>query len=92
MINLFQDFGGLPVIFVRFNPDGYTDNNSKRHQYTKSRETRLLKTLNSVLLHQPKELLSVIYLYYNGDDGINKVINIDYENMLTNEIDIIFED
>ena len=92
MINLFQDFGGLPTIFVRFNPDGYTDNNGKRHQYSKSRETRLLKTLNSLWLHQPKDLLSVIYLYYNGDDGKNKIINIDYENNNINEVEIILED
>ena len=91
MINLFQDFGGLPVVFVRFNPDGYTDNNDKRHQYAKYREIRLLKTLNSLMLHQPKELLSVIYLYYNGDDGMNKVIEIDYENNNINEVEIIFE-
>ena len=86
MINLFQDFGGLPVVFVRFNPDGYTDNNGKRHQYTKSRETRLLKTLTSLILHQPKEFLSVIYLYYNGDDGVNKTFEIDYDNNTSNII------
>ena len=90
MINLFQDFGGLPVVFVRFNPDGYTDNNCIRHQYTKSRETRLLSTLNSLMLHQPKDFLSVIYLYYNGDDGINKVTNIKYESNNINDAEIIF--
>ena len=92
MINLFQDFGGLPVVFVRFNPDGYTDNNGKRHQYTKSREIRLLHTLNSLMLYQPKDMLSVVYLYYNEDDGVNKIFKIDYENNRTNEIELIFKD
>jgi hypothetical protein len=92
MINLFQDFGGLPVIFVRFNPDGYTDNKNKRIQYNKAREKRLLTTLNSLLIHIPKDLLSVIYLYYNGDDGTNKIISVDYEKNNVKEYEIIFED
>jgi hypothetical protein len=98
MINLFQDFGGVPVIFIRFNPDKYVNNKGERfNTYDKSRETRLLKTLRSLIVHIPKELLSVIYLYYNGDDGNNKIVDIDYENNNVNEhkmkeYEIIFED
>ena len=36
-----------------------------------------------------KDLLSVIYLYYNGDDGVNKIIEINYESNNTDS-NIIF--
>ena len=44
------------------------------------------------MLYQPKDMLSVVYLYYNEDDGVNKIFKIDYENNRTNEIELIFKD
>jgi hypothetical protein len=79
MINLFQDQGGTPVVFVRFNPDGYTDAVGKRHQWTTGRGTKLLDTLTQLRTHPPEHVLSVVYLYYDGfDANVVKVEKIDY--------------
>ncbi len=31
MMTLFKDLGDRPIVFIRFNPDGYIDDNKKRH-------------------------------------------------------------
>ena len=69
MVNIHQDVGGgLPVVFIRYNPDSYKDcnNNNIRAKNIISRHTKLIETLNSVRLHKPTDHLSV--LYYNGHD------------------------
>ena len=79
MINTCTDFGGLPVCFIRYNPDGYKNNLGEKITSTKGRENRLINCINSCLLHPPMEILTCIYLYYDGDNGENKIVNIDID-------------
>jgi hypothetical protein len=88
MITLFQDEGGSKTAFVRYNPDSYVDKDGKRHgKNTKqaSREKRLVQAIRGLIHHPPKAMLSAAYLYYDGDDGLNHVTQIDYENNRTSE-------
>lgn len=72
MINITQDFGGIPVIWVRFNPDSYVDNKGVKHRKNLSgRMPNLIKTLHRLELHIPDILFSVLYLYYDGFDKNN---------------------
>ena len=82
MIMLHQDFGGAPVIFIRYNPDKYIDWQGKKHAETSiiDRETILLNLLKD--LKNIKEYnipLSVYYLFYDGFNPADiKPIKLDY--------------
>jgi hypothetical protein len=68
MIMLHQDFGGKPVVFLRFNPDTY-QSPVKCVDY-KGRERILLDLLNSFRnVKEIKYPLLVCYLFYDGFDG-----------------------
>jgi hypothetical protein len=90
MIQLHQDFGGTPVIFIRYNPDGYTDQLGKKHKgrnQNPQREKRLVDLIQKIrkktrVFADP----SVYYLYYDGEDGINKMIVMEYYNSSTKEL------
>jgi peroxiredoxin len=70
MINIGQSFGGIPVYFIRWNPDDYSpeDHNkdpeevSKRHKLVGD----LIRDIKSGRHLLPKGLLSVFYMYYDG--------------------------
>lgn len=82
MINLFQDFGGSHLTFIRYNPDNYIDNTFvKRNGSSTMNHKRLISAIKSFELHPPKEPLTVMYLCYDGDDGCNKLLTLDYENL-----------
>lgn len=83
MINLTQDFGGIPVVWIRFNPDSYKDNLGKTVT-TKipGKIQTLISIMKSVQLHKPKVLCSAIYLFYNGFDQRNiKIEEIDLSSL-----------
>jgi hypothetical protein len=89
MIQIFQDFGGLPVCFIRYNPDSYTDANGIKHRANSkqaSRHARLLSVIRAVQLHpphMPDNILHVIYLYYDGDkETQNEILAIRYESAI----------
>ncbi len=88
MISIFQDYGGMPVTFVRYNPDKYL-NNLKQSQLGSSglNQRRLIDTIRSLQLHQPTSPLMVTYLCYDGDDGQVKLDKIDYENNMVKPIE-----
>jgi hypothetical protein len=75
MMNLHQDFGGSPVLFIRFNPDEYLDHLNVKQQPSGMKRLRLLvEVLNGIqnkiqLENEWTEPLNVIYLYYDGFDG-----------------------
>ncbi len=71
MINIGQDVGGgLPVQFIRYNPDKYTDSNGKKRDDTMlARHKILIDTVVASKQHVPSTLLSAIYLYYDGFDS-----------------------
>lgn len=80
--NLFTDLADRPIVFIRFNPDSYTNKNNKLikscFEYTedkglpkanKTLQTRLnkLKKLIDVNLNKvPTENITMIKLYYDG--------------------------
>ena len=76
MIQIHQDYGGLDVCFIRYNPDTYKDKNNKTIKSNNNKHKTLLNTLNSLMIHKPQYNLSAIYLYYDGYDNINKIIEI----------------
>jgi hypothetical protein len=78
MIQIHQDYGGLDVCFIRYNPDNYKNNNNKTIKNNNNRHKQLLSTINSLKLHKPRYNLSVVYLYYDGYDGINKIEELKY--------------
>lgn len=85
MVQLFQDFGGIPVVFIRFNPDSYIDNEGNVCDSYIGRRNLLLRVLKGLRNEESiKEPLSIIYLYYDGFDGkINRQL-IDFEKDLEN--------
>jgi len=79
MIQLHQDFGGTPVLFIRYNPDSYKDYEGKIQKQNKNRETKLIELLKG-LNHRTdwNYPLSVYYLYYDGYNNIPKLEEIIY--------------
>jgi len=80
MIQIFQDHGGIPVHFIRFNPDTYKTNKApeslgKRHNFLVSVIKKIKKDKE---FFQRNKNLTVSYLYYDNYDGIWEVNKIDY--------------
>jgi len=75
MVNIGQTFGGVPVYFIRFNPDDYLPLNDKNPENIKARykllETLLKKIKDNKYKKLPKALVSAIYLYFDDWDGFN---------------------
>ena len=78
MIQIHQDYGGLDVCFIRYNPDNYKNKNNKIIKNDIGRHNKLLDTINNLTLYRPQYNLSVIYMYYDGYDGNNKIEPIKY--------------
>ena len=76
MVNVTQDFGGIPVIWIRFNPDNYIDYNKEKHRPNiNNRMEILIDILKKCEKLKPKTLCSIVYLYYDNFD--KKEINIE---------------
>ena len=70
MIQLHQDFGGIPVILVRFNPDKYKCQGQVIKSYI-GRENILLNLLNGLKNRKEWTIpLSIYYLFYDGYKGM----------------------
>lgn len=66
MINLSQGFGGMPVFWIRFNPDGFkTDQKSMKVSQLKKQQ-HLLDWLKFSFQKEMIHLAEVIYLFYDG--------------------------
>ena len=74
MVNIGQSFCGLPVYFIRWNPDDYQPKNDTDPEDIKKRNMLAGDFINSILTERTllpqTNLVSVIYLYYDGWDGI----------------------
>lgn len=82
MLQLFQDFG-MPVQFIRYNPDTYTNSKGKRIVIQGSRETLLVDTIKHVTRWEvPKFQVGAIYICYNGFDGVPKNVDMDYDGYM----------
>lgn len=74
MVNLGQTFGGLPVYFIRWNPDNYSPlDEKKKPEVIKKRYIMcgdLLRDIQMGLTKLPVALVSAIYLYFDGWTGL----------------------
>jgi hypothetical protein len=70
MVNIGQSFGGIPVYFIRWNPDDYSPANAKKEPEIVSKRHillgDLLRDINNEKYILPNALVSAIYLYYNN--------------------------
>jgi hypothetical protein len=75
MVNIGQSFGGVPVYFIRFNPDDYLHFSNKNPENIKARykllETLLKNIKGNKYKNLPKALVSTIYLYFDDWNGFN---------------------
>ena len=77
MKNIYTDEGGVPIVFIRYNPDNFVDDNKKRQKLSQAkREELLIKWLKYYEENGVKYDLSVNYLFY---DGWNKNVVFEYE-------------
>lgn len=84
MIQLYQDFGGIPVIFIRYNPDNYKNSTGELIKSTTNRKNKIIRLLDEFKNYNEwKTPLSVVYLFYDGYDDVPKIENIDYEHHRT---------
>ena len=73
MVNIGQGYGGIPVYFIRWNPDNYNsykscDDINKRHKFV----GKFIQSILDNRVTLPKHLVSAIYLYYDDWDGLSK--------------------
>ena len=64
MFNIFQSFDGLPVHFIRYNPDSFK---GKKRVSDSERQESLLKVLEQALESSPENGLSVRYMFYDSN-------------------------
>ena len=79
MGTIHQDFGGIPVIFIRYNPDSYKVNGVtiRKKQNREQVLVRLMHDLRNIKV--VKYPLLVCYLFYDEfDERIIKFLSIDY--------------
>ena len=81
MIQIHQDFGGTPILFIRFNPDTYAPFQGAKEKINQ-RYKKLLETLrgikNYVKMNEWETPLVVTYLYYDGFNGVPEFIGLEY--------------
>ncbi len=85
MMQIHQDFGGIPVVFIRYNPDSYKqfdDDGNFIGTSIKSNTNRLetlLNLINGLRNRQEWTIpLSVYYLFYDGYDNNPTLEQIEY--------------
>jgi hypothetical protein len=69
MVNISQSYGGMPVIFLRWNPDHYAATKPEPLSKRYKRVADLLCEIRDGLYATPHAMLSVAYMYYDGWDG-----------------------
>jgi hypothetical protein len=75
MINIAQGYGGLPVYFIRWNPDDYMPQNERKYPEPVSKRHKLvadyLSDIKNGNIKMPIAHVSAIYLYYDEWDGLH---------------------
>lgn len=69
MINISQSFGGIPVYFIRWNPDDYSPLDDSDPLPVITRQLQVLQFITSIKncsITLPHALLSVFYMFYDG--------------------------
>ena len=81
-INLVQDNGGIRTVLLRYNPDAYFSSEGRRVKSTcKKRAERLIRTVCYYQTHVPDDLVTVVYMYYDGDNDQNDVQVVDIDTL-----------
>lgn len=85
MRQIYFDLGGIPTIFIRYNPDGYTDHEGKKHRTNQTRERVLLSFLRSFNnLETVDTTITIYYLFFDKWNGIPKKFTLEpYTNVIT---------
>ncbi len=81
MVNITSSYGGIPVIFLRYNPDRFRDKDGNKSKILKSKRHKLLlewlKHTFIMIPNNKEDFLRVIYMFYNGFDESNfEIFNI----------------
>lgn len=74
MINLVE-VRGMPVRWIRYNPDIYESRKGQRQVKLEQREKKLLEYINWAIQHSPEkegDISSVLYLFYDEYDTVNQ--------------------
>lgn len=71
MVSIYNSIGGPPVVFIRFNPDRYYNSIGGLCLTSLSVRLKFLREFVETLLRtEPKHLLQVHYLFFDGFDGL----------------------
>ena len=76
MKNIGQDLGGIPVCFIRYNPDAYINSHGARGTVSTKRRMVAVVKMAEYIKNQwePGSLVSVVYMYYDYDGEQSKKI------------------
>jgi hypothetical protein len=80
MIEIHNDYGGLPVHFIRFNPDNYKEKNNCDNEHLDIRLAKLCSVLRTLInscaqqFFERYKYLSVSYLYYDNYENKSKLV------------------
>jgi hypothetical protein len=70
MVNIGQSFGGIPVYFIRWNPDDYSPENDRKNPDEVAKRHKLvgdlLRDIKKGKHSLPLALVSALYMYYDG--------------------------
>jgi hypothetical protein len=76
MINISQSYGGIPVYFIRWNPDNYSPENERKFPEVLAKRYKLcadlIKDIKKNKAKLPKAMTSAIYLYYDGWESLEE--------------------
>ena len=68
MLDVFGAYGGLPVVFLRFNPDAFALGGQTKRVWMHARMAALKKQLRAALDAPPRHALIITRLYYDQPD------------------------
>lgn len=68
MLDVFGAYGGLPVVFIRFNPDAFALGGQTKRVWMHTRMAALKKQLRAALDAPPRHALIITRLYYDQPD------------------------
>ena len=76
MVNIGQSFGGIPVYFIRWNPDDYSPENDRKNPEELTKRYKLVgDSISDIKKNKhtlPTALVSAIYMYYDGWESMLK--------------------
>jgi hypothetical protein len=75
MVNISQAYGGLPVYFIRWNPDPYAPSVDTKKQEAIEKRHKIvcsyIRDIERSKIALPRALLSVLYMFHDGWHSLN---------------------